>query len=243
MTQDEYAKIIAKNLKRIAYENDKTQADISRDLNINKQTVSSWFRGERIPRMGKIDLLCEYFHCKRSDIMEDIPPKKKNNIIRVYHQYAPQTSIDLKEKPSMYELFTGRDSIRISKKIPVLGRVAAGIPIEATEEIIDWEEISGEMALDGDYFCLVIKGNSMEPKFSNGDVVIVRQQQDADDGDIVIALINGSDAVCKRLRKYQDGIALVSTNPAYEPMYFSASDIEEVPVRIIGKVKELRAKF
>lgn len=130
-----------------------------------------------------------------------------------------------------------------SYRIPVLGRVAAGLPIEAQQEILDWEEISGEMALDGEYFALQIKGDSMEPRMRNGDVVIVRQQEDADDGDTVIALVNGNDAVCKRLKKYQDGIALVSTNPAYEPMYFSGSEIDETPVRIIGRVMELRAKF
>ena len=83
----------------------------------------------------------------------------------------------------------------------------------------------------------------MEPKISNGDVVIVRKQSDADDGDLVIALVNGNDAVCKRLKKYAEGIALLSTNPAYEPMYFSEKEIVEKPVEIIGKVKELRAKF
>lgn len=130
-----------------------------------------------------------------------------------------------------------------SYRIPVLGRVAAGLPIEAQQEILDWEEITGDMALDGEYFALQIKGDSMEPRMKSGDVVIVRQQDDADDGDVVIALVNGNDAVCKRLKKYQDGIALVSTNPAYEPMYFSGSEIDETPVRIIGKVRELRAKF
>lgn len=127
--------------------------------------------------------------------------------------------------------------------IDVLGRVAAGIPIDAIEEIIDTEEISKEMAATGEFFGLQIKGNSMEPKFSNGDVVIVRKQSDADDGDIVIALVNGDDAVCKRLKKYKDGIALISTNPSYEPMYFTKEDIEKRPVSILGKVKELRAKF
>ena len=127
--------------------------------------------------------------------------------------------------------------------IPVLGRVAAGIPITATEYIIDTEEISKVMASDGEYFGLQIKGDSMEPKISNGDVVIVRKQSDADDGDLVIALVNGTDAVCKRLKKYKEGIALISTNPAYEPMYFNNKEVEEKPVSIIGKVRELRAKF
>lgn len=127
--------------------------------------------------------------------------------------------------------------------INVLGRVAAGIPLEAIEDIIDTEEISEEMAKTGEFFGLQINGDSMEPKFSKGDVVIVRKQDDAESGDIVIAMVNGDDATCKRLKKYQKGIGLVSTNPAYEPMYFSNKEIEEKPVRIIGKVVELRAKF
>ena len=70
MNEEDYGRIIAKNLKRIAYENGKSQADISRDLNISKQTLSSWMNGKRIPRMSKVDLLCSYFNCTRSDIME-----------------------------------------------------------------------------------------------------------------------------------------------------------------------------
>lgn len=128
-------------------------------------------------------------------------------------------------------------------RIPVLGRVAAGIPLDAIEEIIDFEEIPQALASDGEYFGLRIKGDSMEPKISDGDVVIVRKQDDADDGDLVIALVNGNEGCCKRLRKYGGSIALMSTNPAYEPMYFSGSEVDLVPVRIIGKVKELRAKF
>lgn len=130
-----------------------------------------------------------------------------------------------------------------SVTINVLGRVAAGIPLDAIEEIIDTEEISKKMASEGEYFALKIVGDSMEPKISNGDVVIVRKQSDADDGDLVIAMVNGNNAVCKRLKKYAEGIALVSNNPLYEPMYFSNKDIAEKPVTILGKVKELRAKF
>lgn len=127
--------------------------------------------------------------------------------------------------------------------INVLGHVAAGIPIEAIEDIIDTEEITEEMARTGEFFALQINGDSMEPKFSKGDVVIVRQQSDAEDGQIVIATVNGCDATCKRLKKYADGIALLSTNPAFEPMYFSEEEVKNKPVRIIGKVVELRAKF
>lgn len=137
-------------------------------------------------------------------------------------------------------------ALKESKKgvsIKILGRVAAGVPIEAVEEIIDTEEITEELAKTGEFFGLKLHGNSMEPRMCEGDVVIVRKQDDAESGDIVIAMVNGNDATCKRLRKYRDGIELISNNPSYEPMFFSNQDIQEKPVKIIGKVVELRGKF
>ena len=71
MTELDYGRIIAKNLKRIFLEHDKTQAEVAKDLNISKTTISSWMNGTRIPRMNKIDLLCHYFNVSRADIMED----------------------------------------------------------------------------------------------------------------------------------------------------------------------------
>lgn len=127
--------------------------------------------------------------------------------------------------------------------INVLGRVAAGVPIEAIENIIDTEEITEELARTGNFFGLQIHGDSMIPNICDGDIVIVRQQEDAETGDIVIATVNGTDATCKRLRKYKDGIELIANNPTYEPLDFSNQEIIEKPVRIIGKVIELRRKF
>lgn len=124
--------------------------------------------------------------------------------------------------------------------IPVLGRVAAGIPISAIENVIGQEEITGEMAAQGEYFALKIKGDSMTPNIHDGDIVVVRQQADAEDGDIVIAIINGDDGVCKRVRHYDGSIALLADNPAYPPLIFTAAGIDETPVRIIGRVVELR---
>lgn len=128
-------------------------------------------------------------------------------------------------------------------QVKVLGRVAAGIPIEAVTDIIDTEEITEELAKTGSFFGLKIHGDSMEPRMLDGDVVIVRQQDDAESGEIVIAMVNGDDATCKRLRKYRDGIELISNNPAYQPMFFSNEEIQTKPVKIIGKVVELRGKF
>ena len=138
----------------------------------------------------------------------------------------------------------GRDNeLKSGFIINVLGRVAAGIPIEAIENVIDTEEITEELAKTGKFFGLRIQGDSMEPDIHNGDTVIVRQQDDAENDEIVIALISGNDGVCKRLKKYNNSLALVSLNAKYEPMYFSQEEILYKPVRIIGKVVELRRKF
>ena len=123
--------------------------------------------------------------------------------------------------------------------IPVLGRVAAGIPIEAVEEIIDYEEIDSKIASTGEFFGLRIKGDSMTPRICDGDVVIVRKQEAADPGDIVIATINGDDAVCKKLQIFGNAVLLYSLNPSYEPIDVTGRE----DFKIIGKVVELRGKF
>ena len=128
--------------------------------------------------------------------------------------------------------------------VPVLGNVAAGIPIEAVEDIVDYEEIDAALAATGDFFGLRIKGSSMEPRIREGDVVIVRKQDDADTGDTVVALVNGDSATVKRLKKEADGsMWLLPNNPAYDPQHFTPTEITEKPVHIIGKVVELRGKF
>ena len=129
-------------------------------------------------------------------------------------------------------------------RIPILGRVAAGIPITAIEEIIDWEDLPTYAKSGDTYFGLLIKSDSMEPGMQNGDTIIVRQQDTAEDGQIVVCIINGSDGCCKRLKRYENGtIALMSDNPSYQPMYFNTAEIDSIPVRICGVVVELRRKF
>lgn len=128
-------------------------------------------------------------------------------------------------------------------QIPVLGNVAAGIPISAVEDILDYEEIPLSWKSQGEFFGLRIKGDSMEPRMESGDVVIVKQQSDANSGDTVIVLVNGDDATCKKLQKTDNGIMLVSTNPKYPPMFYSNDEILTKPVVILGKVVELRQKY
>lgn len=190
------------------------QVELVEKTGISKGALSSYLSGRYVPKQNSIYLLAKALNVNEAWLMgHDVPMNRTETI----HRRAVV--------------------------INVLGRVAAGIPLEAVEDIIDTEEITEEMASTGEFFGLKIQGDSMEPKISNGDVVIVRQQDDADSEDIVIAMVNGNDAVCKRLKKYAGGIMLLSNNPKYDPMIFTDKEIEELPVRIIGRVMELRAKF
>lgn len=207
----EFAKIFSQNLRAIMYSREITQAQMSSELKIAKTTISGWMNGKRVPKMDKIDMLCTYLNCTRTDLMEP-PGSRFRKIVK-------------------------------GIKIPVLGRVAAGIPIEAITDILDYEEITETMSMTGEYFGLKIKGNSMLPRIAEGDVVIVRCQPDAESGQVVIVQINGNTATCKKLVKHSSGISLVSFNPEYEPMFFSNEDVERLPVTIIGKVVENRQKY
>ena len=76
-----------------------------------------------------------------------------------------------------------------------------------------------------------------------GDVVIVRKQDAAETGDTVVVLVNGDSATVKKIKIGPDGISLIPTNPAHDVQFYSAADVERLPVRVIGKVVELRAKY
>lgn len=139
----------------------------------------------------------------------------------------------------------GLDGIKKEKgiKIPVLGTIPAGIPIEAIEEILDYEEISLELANTGEFFGLKVKGDSMSPRIQNGDVVIVKKQDDCNTGDVCVVMVNGYDATLKQVKKDYNGIMLVPFNPEYNTTFYSNKEIQELPIRIIGKIVELRGKF
>lgn len=135
---------------------------------------------------------------------------------------------------------------KISKgiSIPILNTVVAGMPIDAYEDILGYEEISRELASTGEFFALKIKGDSMLPVLQENDIIIVRQQSDVESGDIAIVLINGDNATVKKVMKQESGITLIAFNPAvYEPHFYSNDDIESLPVTIAGKVVEMKRSF
>lgn len=127
-------------------------------------------------------------------------------------------------------------------RIPVLGVIPAGTPIEAIEDVLGYEEISEDLARRGEYFALKVEGDSMLPTIKNGDIVIIKQQSDADSGQICVVMINGYDATLKEIKKEPNGIWVLPHNPNcdFKPSFYSKEDILRLPIRIIGVAIEIR---
>ena len=132
-----------------------------------------------------------------------------------------------------------------SVRIPVLGSVPGGIPVEAIEDIVDWEEIPQAMCAGGkEYFALEVKGDSMWPDYLPGDVVIVRKDPCCESGDVCVVYVNGYDATLKQVKLGEDGsITLVPKNQSYPPRTYSPEEAADLPVAICGVVVELRRRI
>lgn len=130
-------------------------------------------------------------------------------------------------------------------RVPIVGRVAAGRPIVADEEIVGYEYIDNKYSKDGhEYFGLRIVGKSMEPTIMDGDIVIVRRQNYVENGEIAIVLIDGEEATVKEVKESADGITLIGHNTAvYTPHFYSAQEVKNLPVQIIGRVVQSIRKF
>lgn len=129
-------------------------------------------------------------------------------------------------------------------KIPVLGVIPAGVPIEAIEDVLDYEEIPKDWCKGGkEFFGLLIKGDSMFPKYIDNDVVIFEKTNDFNNGDECAVMVNGDDCTFKKVLKHDQGLTLQPLNSAYEIKLYSNEDIEKLPIKIIGVAKEMRRKL
>lgn len=131
-------------------------------------------------------------------------------------------------------------------RVPVFRKVPAGIPLEAIEDVVDWEELPQSMAKGGkEYFALQVSGDSMWPEYLDGDVVIVRRAQTCTSGDVCVVYVNGYDATLKevKLDEAAGTLTIVPRNPSYPPRTFTRREIQELPVTIAGVVVELRRKI
>ena len=127
--------------------------------------------------------------------------------------------------------------------IPVLGYVRAGAPNEASQQVLGYESRGGLGFPSEELFALRIRGDSMEPRFAEGDTVIVRRTDEVKNGSICVVLVGPAEATVKKADIHNGIITLTALNPAYEPLVFTPEQVESLPVKIIGRVIELRARF
>lgn len=222
-------------LDKLCKEKEISTRKLERESGLANGTTGKWKKDGSVPNQTSLEKLSEYLGVSVSYLIcESDFRNEQEAVIAGWNEKFNNS--DLKEEVK---------KIESGVRIPVLGSVPCGIPIEAVElvDADEWEEISEKMSKQGKFFGLKLKGDSMSPRMMEGDVVIVRHQPVAESGDIVIAKVNGEEATCKKLVKHEHGISLVPYNSNYEPMYFTNEEVIIKPVKIIGKVVELRGKF
>ena len=206
--------------------------DLHERTGISKASISEYLSGNYEPKQKNVYRLAEALHVAPSYLMglsEREPPASAPA------PPAPQKSDGLPVIPIDDRTF----------RVPVVGRVAAGQPIIADKEIIGYESIDDKYAHDGyTYFGLRIEGKSMEPTIMDGDIVIVRRQDYIESGQIGIILIDGECATAKEVKESPEGITLIGHNAAvYTPHFYSAREIQDLPVQVIGRVVQLVRRF
>lgn len=193
-----------------------SQLELGERLGLTKSTISMYENGRRKPSYEALESIADYFNVSMNFLMG----KEERNFESVSLQ-------------------------KTVRRINVLGSVPAGIPTEAVEDIIDWEELPEEMFAGGkEYFGLRVSGDSMWPDILDGDIVIIRKTPTCDSGSIAVVYVNGYDATLKQVKIAEDGsITLQPRNPNYPPRTYSPQEVEELPVSIAGVVVELRRKW
>ena len=208
-------------LKSLRKQKGLTQEEFAKQTGISRSAIGMYESGKREPSFEMLELFADFFNVDMNTLLDRDPAPAAR----------PAASKSARKK---------------GVRIPVLGRVVAGIPIEAVQEYDDWEEIPEEMARRGEYFALRVTGDSMKPVICNGDVIIVRIQPDVDTEQIAVVGVNGNEATVKKIIKdpHRHGITLYGYNAeVYRPTFYSEEEIETLPVTIYGLVVEARHKF
>ncbi len=223
---------IGKLIASLRKEKRLSQDELARRLNCTKQTVSNYERGVRRPDYEMLEAIADELNVPMSFFISK--EEQRSELARIYNSY-PSNKTRIK-----HNNISEQQPVRI----PVLGTIPAGVPLDAIEDIIDWEEIPMEMTRGGkEYFCLKINGDSMYPEYRDGDIIVFRRQDTCENGQDCAVMVNGDDATFKRVRINEKGITLQPLNPKYDPYVYNNEDVLNLPVRIIGVATELRRKF
>lgn len=181
----------------------------------------------------------------------NVTPALLKNLAKLYNLdyidlYEKAGYIDLIEDEKK-DVFKKIGAIPLSEiettKIPVLGKVKAGYNYLAQENIIDYIYFNIDGSDKENYYALYVTGDSMEPLFDDGDIVIVHKQDDFNNGENCVVLINGNEATIKKVYKGTTGIKLQAVNPYYPPRIFTEEEIKDLPVKIIGVVEKSIRNF
>jgi len=224
--------MLMERLDQILKEKDMSRRELERKAGLGVGTTTKW--KDRNPTTDKLKKVSEVLGVSVSYLTGESDFRTEQDAL--IHKWNQQMSAGLVDEVRRIEA---------GIRIPVLGAVPCGIPSEAVEYLDseEWEEISEQLSRSGKFYGLKVKGDSMSPLISEGDVLIIQATPDAESGSVVIVKVNGEEACCKRILKQDEGIVLQSFNPSYEPMYFNKEDIQKKPVQIVGKVVECRKKF
>ncbi|MGN1097303.1 MAG: LexA family protein [Clostridia bacterium] len=192
-----------------------SQQKLANKLNVARSTVAMWETGGSQPNNNYLLDISKLFNVSVDYLLGKDNGENKDNLNKYY------------------------DGV----KIPVLSHIYANVSMYDEENIIDYEEISPSMADQGDFFAMKISDDSMESMMFENDTIIVRSQTDIDSGDIAVVLINGGEASVKKVTKKDVGIFLTPINSSYDVMFFSSREVKQLPIRIVGKVVEIRRRL
>lgn len=177
----------------------------------------------------------------------NVTPALLRNLAQLYNTnylelYEKAGYVDLIENETCSRTFTSLLDLN-KTKIPVLGKVKAGYDYLAQENIIEYIFFNIDGSDKENYYALYVTGNSMEPLFDDGDIVIVHKQDNFNNGENCVVLINGDEATIKKVYKGTTGIELKAVNPYYPPRIFTEEEIRDLPVKIIGVVEKSIRNF
>ena len=208
------------------------QVDLANKTGIDKSLISNYLSGNYQAKQNNIYKLAKVLNVSESWLMG-------------YDVDMDREWFDDKE-PSEISIDNAiyLEATTKTVKIPLLGKIPAGVPIEAIEDIIGYEDIPYKWVQNGTrYFALKVDGNSMYPDYHTGDTIIIKQQPDCESVDDCVVMVNGDDATFKRVIKQEKSIILKPLNNEYEPYLFNEYDILTKPVKIVGVAVEVRRKL
>lgn len=216
MVCDNNKAIMAKNIQYYMDLHGKTRNELCKALDIKYTTLTDWVKGNSYPRIDKIELMAHYFGIEKSDLVEDHSRLPRNAI-----PYTPRATVS----------------------VPLVGAVNCGTPLLAIENIEGYIETPAEDIHSGEtYFWLRAKGDSMvNLGIHEGDLLLIRKQEDVDSGDIAVVAINGDEATLKRVIKKDNALVLQPENPNYETKIFVGEEMESVMIR--GRLMKLEKRF